>query len=195
MSFKLPELPYSKDALGPVMSAETLEYHYGKHHKAYVDKLNLLVPNTEFENATLEQIILKATGPIFNNAAQVWNHTFFWNCLTPKGKGKPEGALMDAIQRDFGSFEKFQEEFQNAAVNQFGSGWAWLISKKDKKLAIRATSNAENPMKNGEIPLFTCDVWEHAYYIDYRNERPRFVKSVWNIANWKFAESNYQAVQ
>jgi len=195
MTFKLPELPFPKDALTPHMSPETLDYHHGKHHKAYVDKLNQLVPGTEWENKSLEDIIRKATGPIFNNGAQIWNHTFFWNCLTPKSKKAPSGVLMDAIHKSFENFEQFQTKFNAAAVGQFGSGWAWLVKKSDGSLAIQATSNAENPLRTGDIPLFTCDVWEHAYYIDYRNERAKFVQNIWNLANWDFVESNFKTAK
>lgn len=189
MAFELPKLPYALDALEPHISKETLEYHYGKHHQTYVNKLNGLVPDTEFEGQSLEQIILKAEGGIFNNAAQIWNHTFYWNCMTPNGSGKPEGELAKAIDDAFGSFEKFQEEFTNTAVTLFGSGWAWL-TLKDGKLEIMGTSNAGNPMTEGKKPLFTCDVWEHAYYIDTRNDRPKYVSNFWNLANWDFVAKN-----
>lgn len=190
MEHKLPELPYAKDALAPNISAETIEYHYGKHHQAYVDNLNKLVPGTEFENKTLEDIIKKATGGVFNNAAQVWNHTFYWNCLSPKGGGAPTGELAAAIDKAFGSFEKFKEQFTNAGMTKFGSGWAWLVKNTDGNLSIEATSNADNPMKEGKKPLLTCDVWEHAYYIDYRNARAKYIEAFWNIANWDFVASN-----
>jgi len=187
MEHKLPELPFAKDALVPYISVETLEYHYGKHHKTYVDNLNKLIPGTAFENSSLEDIIRKASGGIFNNAAQVWNHTFYWNCLSPKGGGEPSGALALAITRDFGSFTQFKEKFTNAAVTLFGSGWAWLVKNNDGSLAIEATSKAGNPLKDGKKPLLTCDVWEHAYYIDYRNARAKYVEAFWNIVNWDFA--------
>jgi Fe-Mn family superoxide dismutase len=190
MEHKLPELPYAKDALAPNISAETIEYHYGKHHQAYVDNLNKLVPGTEFENKTLEDIIKKATGGVFNNAAQVWNHTFYWNCLSPKGGGAPVGELAAAIDKAFGSFEKFKEQFANAGMTKFGSGWAWLVKNPDGSLAIESTSNADNPMKEGKKPLLTCDVWEHAYYIDYRNARAKYIEAFWNIVNWDFAATN-----
>ncbi|GAB6067700.1 superoxide dismutase [Fe] [Methylothermus subterraneus] len=189
MKHELPPLPYAMDALEPYISKETLEYHYGKHHKAYVDNLNNLIPGTEFENLTLEEIILKASGPIFNNAAQVWNHTFYWNSMAPNGGGEPEGKLADAIRRDFGSFEAFKEAFSKAAVALFGSGWAWLVKSGDK-LEIVQTSNAGNPLTSGKKPLLTCDVWEHAYYIDYRNARPKYVENFWNLVNWDFAARN-----
>lgn len=193
MAFELPLLPYERDALKPILSEETLEYHYGKHHKAYVDNLNKLVPGTEFENKSLDQIIMTApaASPVFNNAAQVWNHTFYWNCLTPKNKGEPKGPLADSIQKKFGSFKDFKELFNKAAIGTFGSGWAWLVQEKDGSLAILSTSNANNPMKENKKALLTCDVWEHAYYIDYRNQRPKYVDSFWEIVNWDFVEKNF----
>ena len=190
MAFTLPELPYSQDALMPHMSPETMSFHYGKHHKAYVDNLNKLVPGTEFEKMTLEQTILKSTGGIFNNAAQVLNHTFFWHCMAPKAGGEPKGEVMDAINRDFGSFAAFKEKFADTAVKQFGSGWGWLVKQKDGKLAIVSTSNAGTPMTEGHTALLTCDVWEHAYYIDYRNRRPDFLAAFWNLVNWDFVAQN-----
>lgn len=191
MAFELPPLPYAQDALQPHMSKETLEYHYGKHHKTYVDNLNKLVPGTEFEGKDLETIIKKSTGGIFNNAAQIWNHTFFWHCLAPKAGGKPSGPLAEAINADFGSFEAFKEKFSDASVKQFGSGWGWLVKNKAGKLEITSTSNAGNPMTDGNTPLMTCDVWEHAYYIDYRNKRPDFLAAFWNLVNWDFISKNY----
>ncbi len=191
--FELPPLPYPKDALQPHISQETLEYHYGKHHQAYVTNLNKLVPGTEFESASLEEIIRKASGGIFNNGAQVWNHTFYWNCLSPKGGGKPSGDLAKAIDRAFGSFDAFKEKFSQTAVTCFGSGWAWLVKKKDGALAVVSTSNAGNPLKDGDTPILTCDVWEHAYYIDYRNARPKYVEIFWNLVNWDFAAKNFKA--
>ncbi len=190
--FELPALPYSKDALQPHISQETLEYHYGKHHQAYVTNLNKLIPGTEFENASLEEIVRKASGGIFNNGAQVWNHTFYWNCLSPKGGGKPSGDLAQAIDRAFGSFDAFKEKFSQTAVTTFGSGWAWLVKKKDGALAVVSTSNAGNPLKDGDTPILTCDVWEHAYYIDYRNARPKYVEIFWNLINWDFAAKNFK---
>ena len=190
MEHKLPPLPFAKDALAPHISAETLDYHYGKHHAAYVTNLNKLVPGTEFENASLEDIIRKATGGLFNNGAQVWNHTFYWNCLSPKGGGEPSGALADAITKYFGGWAPFKEKFSAAAVGQFGSGWAWLVRNPDGSLAIEATGNAANPLRDGRKPLLTCDVWEHAYYIDYRNARPKYVETFWNLVNWEFVASN-----
>jgi superoxide dismutase, Fe-Mn family len=190
MEHKLPELPYAKEALTPIISAETMEYHYGKHHKTYVDNLNKLIPGTEFEKMLLEEIIKKATGGIFNNAAQVWNHTFYWNCLSPKGGGEPSGALASAIAKYFGSFAQFKEKYTNTAVTLFGSGWAWLVKNSDDSLTVEATSNAGNPLKDGKKPLLTCDVWEHAYYIDYRNTRAKYVEALWNLINWKYVEQN-----
>lgn len=187
--FTLPQLPWAKDALEPTISKETIEYHYGKHHQAYVDKLNKLVPGTEFEDATLEEIVKKSKGDIFNNGAQVWNHTFYWESLTPDAPAKPEGQLMEKIVQEFGSFEEFKKEFADAATSQFGSGWAWLVINENGKLSIEKTGNAENPMTKGMKPLLTCDVWEHAYYIDYRNKRPDYVESFFKIINWnKVAE-------
>ncbi|MGR6034849.1 MAG: superoxide dismutase [Candidatus Nitrosoglobus sp.] len=190
MTYHLPELPYAINALEPHISQETLEYHYGKHHQTYVDKLNGLVPGTEFENASLEEIITKASGAIFNNGAQVWNHTFYWNCLAPQGGGEPNGALMDAIKQKFGSFAEFKEKFSQSAITLFGSGWAWLVKNPNGSLDITATSNAGNPLTEGKIPLLTCDVWEHAYYIDYRNARPKYIESFWKLVNWDFATKN-----
>ncbi len=190
MAFELPALPYAMDALAPHISAETLEYHYGKHHKAYVDNLNKLVAGTEFEGKSLEDIIRSASGGIFNNAAQVWNHSFYWNCLSPNGGGEPSGALADAIGKACGSFAEFKEKFSTTAVTTFGSGWAWLVKKADGSLAIVSTSNAGNPLTDGDQPLLTCDVWEHAYYIDYRNARPKYVEAFWNLVNWDFVAGN-----
>jgi superoxide dismutase, Fe-Mn family len=190
MEHKLPDLPFAKDALAPHISAETLEYHYGKHHKAYVDNLNRLIPGTEFENAQLDEIVRKASGGVFNNAAQLWNHTFYWNCLSPRGGGEPGGDLARTITRDFGSFAQFKEKLTSSAVTLFGSGWAWLVKNPDGKLAIEATSNAANPLRDGKKPLLTCDVWEHAYYIDYRNARAKYVEAYWNLVNWKFVADN-----
>lgn len=190
MSFTLPELPYAKDALVPHMSQETLEYHHGKHHNAYVNNLNSLIKGTKYENMSLEEIILSSEGPVFNNAAQIWNHTFFWNSLTPKGAGVATGNALEAITREWGSFEKFKEEFTKSAVANFGAGWTWLVSNKDGKLAIVNTSNAQTPLTTGATPLLTVDVWEHAYYIDYRNERPKFINGFWALANWDFVNNN-----
>lgn len=192
MEHKLPPLPYPKEALAPNISAETLEYHYGKHHAAYVANLNKLIVGTPFENAPLEEIVQKASGPLFNNAAQTWNHTFYWNSLAPTGGGEPKGALAEAIKKSFGSFAAFKEKFSAAAVGQFGSGWAWLVKNPDGTVAIEATSNAGTPLQQGKKALLTCDVWEHAYYIDYRNARPAYVEAFWKIVNWRFAEDNFK---
>jgi len=190
--FKLPELPYPRDALAPHISKETLDFHYGKHHAAYVTNLNKLIAGTEYEKMYLEEIVKKAPpGPLFNNAAQVWNHTFYWNSLSPKGGGEPDGALAEAIQKSFGSFAKFKEKFTTAATTLFGSGWVWLVKTRDGGLAIENTSNAGTPAKTGSTALLTCDVWEHAYYIDYRNARPAYVEAYWKVVNWKFAEGNF----
>jgi superoxide dismutase, Fe-Mn family len=191
MEHKLPELPYAKDALAPFISTETLEYHYGKHHKTYVDNLNKLIPGTEYERLSLEEIIKKApAGGIFNNAAQIWNHTFYWNCLAPEAGGEPAGDMTAAINKSFGSFAQFKEKFTNAAVTLFGSGWAWLVRNQDGSLSFEQTGNAGNPLKDGKKPILTCDVWEHAYYIDYRNARVKYVEAFWNLVNWKFAAQN-----
>jgi superoxide dismutase, Fe-Mn family len=189
--FKLPELPFAQDALEPHISKTTLEFHYGKHHQTYVDNLNKLIIGTEFENSNLEDIIIKSSGGIFNNAAQVWNHTFYWNCLTPNSKLQPEGKLKEAIVAEFGSFEQFKEKFTNAAVTLFGSGWAWLVKNQDGKLEIIQTSNAENPMRQGKKPILVCDVWEHAYYLDKQNRRPAYLESFWQIVDWKKVEERY----
>lgn len=192
MEHQLPELPYAKDALVPYISAETIEYHYGKHHATYVTNLNKLIPGTEFENLVLEEIIKRATGGIFNNAAQVWNHTFYWHCLAPNADSEPGGTLAGAIKLAFGSFAAFKEKFTATAVGTFGSGWAWLVKNPDGTLGIESTSNAGNPMTAGKKPLLTCDVWEHAYYIDYRNARPKYVEAFWNLVNWKFVAENFK---
>ncbi|MBO1520227.1 superoxide dismutase [Fe] [Oceanisphaera pacifica] len=191
MAFELPALPYAKNALLPHISEETLEYHYGKHHNSYVVNLNNLVPGTEFEGKSLEDIIKTSSGGIFNNAAQIWNHTFYWNCLAPNGGGEPTGALADAINAAFGSFAAFQEEFTKSCVTNFGSGWTWLVKKADGTVAIANTSNAGCPLTDDVTPLLTCDVWEHAYYIDYRNVRPDYVKAFWALVNWEFAAENF----
>jgi len=191
VNYQLPQLPYPQDALAPHISAETIEYHYGKHHKAYVDNLNKLIVGTPFERETsLEAVILKALkGPIFNNAAQVWNHSFYWNCLAPKATPQPKGKLAESLIKSFGSLAKFQEEFTSRAVSHFGSGWAWLVYR-DNKLVVETTANAETPMTTGGKALLTCDVWEHAYYIDYRNARAKYLENFWKIANWDFAANN-----
>lgn len=191
MTHELPELPYPKTALAPLMSEETLNFHYGKHHNAYVVNLNKLIPGTPFEKASLEEIIRTATGGIFNNGAQVWNHTFFWHCLTPHSPQAPSGKLAEAITKQFGSFDEFKVKFAEAATTQFGSGWGWLVKTKEGGLAIEKTPNADNPLREGKTPLLTCDVWEHAYYIDYRNARPDYVANFWKLVNWKFVEENF----
>jgi Fe-Mn family superoxide dismutase len=191
MEHKLPPLPYALDALQPHMSKETLEFHYGKHHQAYVTNLNNLIKGTEFENASLEDIIKKSSGGIFNNSAQVWNHTFFWNCLSPQGGGQPSGAVADAINKKWGSVAAFKEAFAKSATTNFGSGWTWLVKKADGSIDVVNTSNAGTPLTAGDKPLLTCDVWEHAYYIDYRNRRPDFVGAFWNLVNWEFVAKNF----
>lgn len=193
MTIKLPELPYNMDALSPHISKETLEFHYGKHHNTYVNKLNELIAGTPFENSALEEIVLKSSGPVFNNAAQIWNHTFYWNCLSPEGGGAPTGAIADAIQKKFGSFDKFKEEFTTKAVGLFGSGWAFLVKNGKGELEITQESNAGCPLTSDKKPLLTCDVWEHAYYIDYRNARPNYVTAFWNLINWDFINKNLEA--
>ena len=190
MEHKLPELPYALDALAPSISKETLEFHYGKHHQTYVTNLNNLIKGTEFENASLEDIVKKSSGGVFNNAAQVWNHTFYWNSLAPKAGGEPKGAVADAINKQWGSFAKFKEEFTKTAVGTFGSGWAWLVKKSDGSLGLVSTSNAATPLTTADKALLTCDVWEHAYYIDYRNARPKYLEAFWNLVNWDFVAKN-----
>lgn len=190
MTFTLPQLPYSMDALVPHISTETLEYHYGKHHQAYVTNLNKLIAGTEFETMKLEEIIMESKGGIFNNAAQVWNHTFYWHSLSPNGGGEPKGKLAEAIKKSFGSFAAFQEQFTQTAATTFGSGWAWLVQDASGELKIISTSNAGTPMTDKLTALLTCDVWEHAYYIDYRNVRPDYIKAFWSLVNWDFAASN-----
>jgi Fe-Mn family superoxide dismutase len=186
MAFELPPLPYARNALEPHISAETLDFHYGKHHQSYVTNLNNLLPGTEYEALSLEEIIRKApAGGLFNNAAQVWNHTFYWNCMAPDAGGEASGALADAIGAAFGDFSAFQDKFSSSAAGNFGSGWTWLVKNANGELEIVNTSNAGNPMTEGKTPLLTCDVWEHAYYIDYRNARPNYVKSWWNLVNWE----------
>ena len=191
MVHQLPELPYAKNALEPHISAETLEYHYGKHHQTYVTNLNNLINGTEYEELPLEAIIQKSSGGLFNNAAQVWNHTFYWNCLKPNGGGEPTGALAEAINKNFGSLAAFKEEFTKVSVGTFGSGWGWLVKNADGSVELMSTSNAGTPMTSGKTALLTCDVWEHAYYIDYRNARPKYVEAFWNLVNWDFVASQY----
>lgn len=189
MEHKLPELPWPKDALEPHISAETMDYHYGKHHAAYVTKLNAGIKGTEFEEMSLKDIIVKSSGGIFNNAAQTWNHTFFWNCLAPGKGGEASGKVGELISEQWGSFEKFKEEFSNAAATNFGSGWTWLV-ENGGKLEILNTANADTPIRHGKNALLTIDVWEHAYYIDYRNARPKFIESFWQLVNWDFVNYN-----
>ncbi len=191
MSFELPPLPYEKDALEPHISKETIEFHYGKHHQTYVTNLNNLVPGTEFEGKSLEAIIKSSSGGVFNNAAQIWNHTFYWHCLSPNGGGEPTGALAKAINDTFGSFAAFKDQFSKTAITTFGSGWAWLVKNSDGSLALTSTSNAGTPMAQGQVALLTCDVWEHAYYIDFRNARPKYVEAFWNLVNWDFVAKNF----
>ncbi|CAI1497989.1 superoxide dismutase [Fe] [Serratia quinivorans] len=190
MSFELPALPYEKNALEPHISAETLEYHYGKHHNAYVVNLNNLLKGSKFEGLSLEEIVKASDGGIFNNAAQVWNHTFYWHCLSPQGGGEPEGKLAVAINQAFGSFAEFKQQFSDAAVKNFGAGWTWLVKKTEGSLAIVNTSNAATPLTGDDKPLLTVDVWEHAYYIDYRNARPAYLENFWALVNWAFVEKN-----
>ncbi len=190
MAFELPPLPYEKNGLEPHISAETIEFHYGKHHQSYVTNLNNLVKDTEFENADLVEVIKKSSGGVFNNAAQIWNHTFYWHSLSPNGGGAPSGKLADAINSAFGSFEKFKEDFTKSAIGNFGSGWTWLVQRPDGSLAIVNTSNAATPLTGSDTPLLTVDVWEHAYYIDYRNARPKYLEEFWNLVNWEFATKN-----
>ena len=194
MAFELPALPFAKDALLPHISPETLDYHHGKHHNAYVVKLNSLVEGTEFAGKSLEDIIRTSQGPVFNNAAQIWNHTFYWNCLSPNGGGEPTGALAAAITAQWGSFAAFQTAFNDKAVNNFGSSWTWLVKKADGSLDIVNTSNAGTPLTDSSVtPLMTVDLWEHAYYIDFRNARPTYLNAFWALINWEFAEKNFAA--
>lgn len=189
MALTLPDLPYARDALEPHMSAETLDYHHGKHHKTYVDTANNLISGTEYEQMPLEEIITKSSGKLFNQTAQIWNHSFFWQCLTPK-QAQPGKKLTDALVKEFGGVEDFKKKFTETAIGTFGSGWAWLVKKPDGSLAITSTSNAGTPLTDGDRPLLTCDVWEHAYYIDHRNARPKYLEAFWSIVNWEFVEQN-----
>ena len=191
MAFELPALPYEKNALEPHISSETLDFHYGKHHNTYVQKLNGLVEGTDLEGKSLEDIIKTSSGGVFNNAAQIWNHTFYWNSLSPNGGGEPTGAVADAINAAFGSFEDFKAKFNDMAVNNFGSSWTWLVKKADGSLDIVNTSNAGTPITEGLTPLITVDLWEHAYYIDYRNVLPDYLKGFWALVNWDFANENF----
>ncbi|AJJ62451.1 superoxide dismutase [Fe] [Yersinia aldovae] len=190
MSFELPVLPYAQNALEPHISAETLEYHYGKHHNTYVVNLNNLIKGTEFAGKSLEEIVKTSSGGVFNNAAQVWNHTFYWHCLSPNGGGEPSGKVAEAINNTFGSFAEFKAQFTDAAVKNFGAGWTWLVKKADGTLAIVSTSNAATPLTTADKPVLTVDVWEHAYYIDYRNARPKYLENFWALVNWSFVEKN-----
>ena len=187
MAIELPALPWAREALAPHISAETIDYHYGKHHQAYVTNLNNMIKGTEFENMDLVAIVKKSQGGMFNNAAQIWNHTFYWNSLSPKGGGEPSGKLADAIKKAFGGFAQFKEEFTKTCVGTFGSGWGWLVQRADGSLGLVSTSNAATPITGTDRPLLTCDVWEHAYYIDYRNARPKYVEAFWNLVNWDCA--------
>lgn len=189
MAIELPALPYDRSALQPHISAETIDFHYSKHHQTYVTNLNNLIAGTEFETADLETIVRKAQGGLFNNAAQVWNHTFYWNCLSPNGGGAPTGKLAEAIDVAFGSFDNFKAEFSKTAIGTFGSGWAWLVQRADGSLALLSTSNAATPITGTDKPLMTCDVWEHAYYVDYRNARPKYLEAFWNLVNWDFVSA------
>jgi len=190
MTIELPALPYANDALAPHISAETIEFHYGKHHNAYVNNLNGLIAGTEFESKSLEEIVKSSTGGMFNNAAQVWNHSFYWNCLCPNSGGSPTGSTLAAINEAFGSFEQFKEAFSQSAATNFGSGWTWLVKDESGQLKIVNTSNAENPMTDNLTPILTIDVWEHAYYVDYRNARPKYIEAFWKLVNWNFMEQN-----
>ena len=192
MAFELPALPYARDALAPHISAETIDYHYGKHHSTYVEKLNGMVPGTEFEGKSLEEVIKTSSGGVFNNAAQIWNHSFYWECLSPNGGGDASGAVAKAIDAAFGSFADFKKAFTDAAVGNFGSGWTWLVKNSDGSVAIVNTSNAETPLTDSSVtPLLTVDVWEHAYYIDYRNARPKYMDAFWALVNWEFVNKNF----
>ena len=190
MEHKLPELPYPDDALAPVISKETIAFHYGKHHQTYVNNLNKMIAGTEYADMSLEDIIKNSSGAIFNNAAQIYNHNFYWQCLSPNGGGTATGKLAEMIDKDFGSFAAFKEKFTATAVATFGSGWAWLVENAAGSLSIESTSNAGNPLTEGKTPLLTCDVWEHAYYIDYRNARASYVEKFWDIVNWDFVAAN-----
>ncbi|MCX7556810.1 superoxide dismutase [Fe] [Xanthomonadaceae bacterium JHOS43] len=189
MAIELPPLPYARDALEPHISAETIDFHYGKHHQAYVTNLNNQIKGTELEDAPLETIVRKAQGGMFNNAAQVWNHNFYWLCLAPNGGGAPTGKLAEAIDKAFGSFDAFKDEFTKLSIGTFGSGWGWLVQRQDGSLGLVSTSNAGTPITGEDTPLLTCDVWEHAYYIDYRNARPKYLEHFWNLVNWDFVAS------
>ena len=190
MAHELPALPYALDALQPHISQETLEFHYGKHHQTYVTNLNKLLEGSDQASASLEEVIKNSSGGLFNNAAQVYNHTFYWNCLSPNGGGEPGGAVADAINKAFGSFAEFKEKFSANAITTFGSGWGWLVQNSDGSIALASTTGAGCPLTSGQKPLLTCDVWEHAYYIDYRNARPKYLEAFWNLVNWDFVAAN-----
>ena len=192
MAIELPALPYARDALAPHISAETIDFHHGKHHQTYVTNLNNQIKGSEFEALTLEDIVRKSSGGMFNNAAQVWNHSFYWNCLKPGGGGEPTGKLADAINAAFGSFAQFKEQFTQTALTTFGSGWAWLVQRADGTLGLVSTANAATPLTGSDRALLTCDVWEHAYYVDYRNARAKYVEAFWNLVNWEFVAGNMQ---
>jgi len=191
MKHELPALPYADDALAPTMSKETLSLHHGKHHATYVEKLNGLIEGSDFADSSLVDIVKRADGSIFNNGAQAWNHAFFWNCLSPNGGGDPSGDLADAITRDFGHADHLREQFSDALTTLFGSGWVWLAKSTDGKLSIESRSNAGNPMTDGMQPLLTCDMWEHAYYVDHRNQKKQYVEAFWKLVNWEFAAENF----
>jgi len=192
VAIELPALPYARDALAPHISAETIDFHHGKHHQTYVTNLNNQIKGSEFEALTLEDIVRKSSGGMFNNAAQVWNHSFYWNCLKPGGGGEPTGKLADAINAAFGSFAQFKEQFTQTALTTFGSGWAWLVQRADGTLGLVSTANAATPLTGSDRALLTCDVWEHAYYVDYRNARAKYVEAFWNLVNWEFVAGNMQ---
>lgn len=191
MAFELPKLPYEMNALEPYISQKTLEFHYGKHHQTYVNNLNKLIIGTKFENSSFEEILLNSEGGVFNNVAQIWNHTFYWNCLSPNGGGTPNGELLSAIESTFGSFEEFKDKFSTAAATLFGAGWAWLVKNKDGELKIIQSPNAGNPMTDGFTPLLTCDVWEHAYYLDKQNRRPAYIEDFWKLVDWDAVEHRF----
>ena len=195
MQFELKPLPYATDALTPRISRETLEFHHGKHHRAYVNKLNELTKGSEFERMALADVVKKSNGAIFNNAAQIWNHDFYWNCLAPEAGGRPTGVLAKAIDASFGAFDGLEKQFKASAASKFGSGWTWLVKDKDGRIAIRNSNDADNPLLWNQVPLLTCDVWEHSYYIDYRNERQKYIDAFWQIANWEFAAMNFASDQ
>lgn len=192
MPFTIDELPFKKNALEPHISSETLDYHYDKHHQAYLTKLNAAVIGSDLENKTLEELITTQTGGVFNNAAQVWNHSFYWNCLAPNAGGPATGAIQTLIEKKWNSFAVFKEAFSTACANNFGSGWTWLVQNADQSVEIVSSSNAGSPLTNKQKPLLTCDVWEHAYYIDYRNARPKYIQAFWNLVNWDFVNSNFK---